>query len=267
MCLTPINLKKETWKQKLGDTYHMQQVPCGRCLECLKLRVNSWYVRLMNEKDHSDSAYFVTYTYDEENLPFTENGLMEINYKDHQDFMKRLRKNHQKTIKYFTVGEYGEKTFRPHFHSIIFNANPKIIEETWNKGNVHVGDVRSESVYYTLKYALKRATKIKKSDPWDDRSLEKALMSKGLGKNLITPQMIKHYKDDVSRPITMLGNKKLPLPRYYRDKLFTNKEKLLRNTLLLPFNEQRYDKIADPLFPQRVAKMYSDQEKKQKDTD
>ena len=50
MCLTPINLQKTTFKQKLNDTYFLQQVPCGKCLECRKLRVNSWFVRLLNEK-------------------------------------------------------------------------------------------------------------------------------------------------------------------------------------------------------------------------
>ena len=70
MCLTPINLKKETFTQKLRDTYHMQQVPCGRCLECLKARVNSWFIRLLNEKNNSSTAWFITLTYDDNNLSF-----------------------------------------------------------------------------------------------------------------------------------------------------------------------------------------------------
>jgi hypothetical protein len=268
MCITPINLKKETWTQKLQDTYHMQQVPCGRCVECLKLRVNSWYIRLMHEKKKSDSALFVTYTYADSDIPYSENGLMEINYKDHQDYVKRLRKHHKgKPIKYFTVGEYGEKTNRPHFHSIIFNTTPEAIEKSWTKGHIHVGTVQDQSVYYTLKYALKRAGKINKSDPWDDRSLEKALMSRGLGQNFLTDNMVKYYKDDPSRPITLPGNKKLPLPRYYRDKVFTTKEKAIRNKLLAPHMEKRVDVISDPLFPQRVQKIYSDIQKKIRETD
>jgi len=65
----------------------------------------------------------------------------------------------------------------------------------------------------------------------------------------------------------MLGNKKLPLPRYYRDKLFTDAQKMARNKLLLPHNEKRYDKVSNPLFPQRVDKMYSDQKKNNEETD
>jgi len=270
MCLTPINLKKETWKAKLNDTYHMQQVPCGKCLECLKARVNSWFVRIQNEKDSATSAYFVTLTYDDCNLSYSDNGNMCLNYRDTQLFWKALRDINGKStkIKYFLVGEYGSKTYRPHYHAIVFNVtDPDFFTKAWKYGNVHVGKVSPASTYYTLKYALKRAKKIHKKDPFDDRTIEKALMSKGIGLNFLTEDMVAYYKEDVSRPVTMIGNKKLPLPRYYRDKLFTDKEKLLRNKLLIPHNEKRIDKIADPLFPQRVNKMYTDEEKKIKKTD
>jgi len=269
MCITPINLKKETWKQKLSDTYMMQQVPCGRCIECRKLRVNSWFVRLQNEKDHSSSAHFVTLTYDDENLPYTENGIMGLNYKDTQDMWKHIRKyTPYKNPKYFLVGEYGEQTHRPHYHALVYNVDdPEIIQKAWKKGQIHVGEVNEATTFYTLKYALKSAGKIKKSDPWDDRTLEKALMSKGLGKNYLTSEMIKYHKDDVERGVKMLGNVNLPLPRYYRDKLFDQKDKQLRNFKMQHLNDDRFDTTSDKLFPQRVQKMYADQEKKQKKTD
>lgn len=269
MCLTPINLKKEKVIQKLKDTYHMQQVPCGRCLECLKLRVNSWYVRLLNEKNNSENALFITLTYDDDNLPFSDNGLMSLDYTHTQLFWKRVRKNHPKghtPIRYFLVGEYGSKTHRPHYHAIVFNANPEIIEKQWIYGSVHIGKVQEGSIHYTLKYALKRATKWKKSES-DDRFLEKALMSRGLGLNFLSENMVQYYQEDVSRPVTLLGGQKLPLPRYYRDKIFTDAQKSARNKLLLPHNEIRHDKISDKLFPQRVEKMYQDSEKKINKTD
>lgn len=267
MCITPINLKKTTWKEKLQNTYHMQQVPCGKCLECLKLRVNSWYVRLMSQKDVSESALFITLTYDDEHLPFSDNGSMQLNYPDTQLFWKALRKRNKsktiKPIKYFLVGEYGSKTHRPHYHAIVFNViNPDDIVELWTKGNVHIGKMEEASTYYTLKYALKRAVKIKKSDPWDDRSIEKALMSRGLGLNFLTDDMVAYYQEDVSRPVTMLGNRKLPLPRYYRDKLFTDKQKLQRNLKLLPLADKRYEKTSNKLYPQKVAKAMQDATKK-----
>lgn len=266
MCLTPINLQKETWKQKLSDTYHMQEVPCGRCVECMRQRINSWHLRLSNQLKVSTNANFITYTYDDAELPFSENGLMTLWVKDHQDFMKRLRKRSNIPIKYFTSGEYGEITNRPHYHSIIFNADPGDIQESWTKGQIHVGQVTDASIRYCLKYALKRATKWKKSDD-DDRVPEKALMSRGLGLNYLTPEMIQYHKDDVTRPSRVNGTT-VPLARYYRDKIFTDSEKLARNKIITrEYNPERFEKISSKLFPQRVQKIISDTEKKLADTD
>lgn len=286
MCITPINLKKETYTQKLRDSYHMQQVPCGRCIECIKLRVNSWYVRLKNEQKNATSSYFITLTYDTDSIPIDPiNGYETLRYSDLQKYFKdirnsyRIRVKDEKTnrtrwdysqvpkLRYFAVGEYGSQTNRPHYHIIGFNFKIEDIQR-WKYGHVHVGKVEDKSIYYTLKYALKRAGKIHKRDADDTRVIEKALMSQGLGKDLLTPEMIKYYKDDPSRPITMLGDKKLPLPRYYRDKLFTEAEKLERNKLLTPITQDKiYERTADPLWPQKVKKTYADQDKKNKKTD
>jgi hypothetical protein len=258
MCLTPINLKKETLKQKFNDSYHMQQVPCGRCLECRKLRVNSWYVRLSEEKSVSESAYFVTFTYDDDHIPFSDNGLMSLHYLDFQRFCRYIRRRNRSDlkIKYFCVGEYGTVTSRPHYHAIIFNvSDPQLIVDTWKHGHVHIGKVQDASIFYTLKYALKGSWTPKR-DPDDDRKPEKALMSKGLGLSYLTPQMVKYLTDDVSRPVTMLGNKKVGIPRYYRDKIFTEHQKKVRVKALEPYMDKRYDQISDPLFPQRVERMY-----------
>jgi len=94
-------------------------------------------------------------------------------------------------------------------------------------------------------------------------------MSKGLGINYLTPEMIQYFKDDVSRGVTYLGGKKLPLPRYYRDRIFTDSEKIRRNKLILSNNflDKRYEQISSPLFPQRVKKMYELNEKKLQKTD
>lgn len=270
MCLAPINLKKTTFKQKIQDDYFLQQVPCGRCLECRKLRVNSWFVRLNNQKDLSTSAKFITFTFEDCNIPYSDNGLMSLHYGIFQRFVKRLRKIDQgsKSIKYFAVGEYGEKFFRPHFHAIMFNINDiNNVQKAWNLGHIHVGDVSEASIYYTLKYALKKSFQPKDKDSDDDRKPEKALMSKGLGIDFLTPQMIKHFKEDPTRSVTLLGNKKIGLPRYYRDKIFTDSEKLQRNKGLEKYVNLRYEQISDPLFPQRVKKMYKDKQKQLQKTD
>lgn len=281
MCLTPINLKKETFMQKLRDTYHMQEVPCGRCLECMRQRVDSWHLRLSNQLKSSKSAYFVTLTYEDLYLPFSENGLMSLSVPDFQKFMKRCRKERSKrlkklkdkgvsepAVKYFTALEYGEITARPHFHSILFNMPIDIIEQSWKHGHIHVGQVTDASIRYTLKYALKRAGKWKKSsDNDDDRIPEKALMSRGIGLDYLTDEMIQYHKNDLTRPSRVNGTT-VPLARYYRDKIFTDAEKLARNKLIQKeTNTERFETISSPFFPQRVEKMYRDSEKKLKETD
>ena len=92
-------------------------------------------------------------------------------------------------------------------------------------------------------------------------------MSRGLGLSFLTDDMVKYYQMDVGRPVTLLDGQKLPLPRYYRDRLFSDKQKLVRNRKLIKYTEKRYDKISDPLFPQRVQKMLQDTERKIKKTD
>ena len=174
-------------------------------------RLNSWFVRLLSELDHCYSAHFVTFTY--ANSPGTEDGEETLNYKDVQKFFKRLRHSQDRKIKYFCVGEYGEKSGRPHYHAIIFNVEDvNQFQKCWKHGHVHVGTVQEESIYYTLKYTLKRGVKWGKKDSIT-RYQEKALMSKGLGLGYLTENMIRYFKSDVSRPITLKDNKKLPLPR------------------------------------------------------
>ena len=199
MCLTPVQLKKESLQQQIMDSYKMQQVPCGTCLECRKQRVNSWFVRLKSHMKDVKSAYFVTLTYDDDTLPISDDWIPTLNYKDFQKFVKNLRYTTDNKISYFCVGEYGSKTQRPHYHAIIFNAKDTDIVNTWKLGFAHIGTVTDKSLYYTLKYTLKRTFDDKKRT---DRLPEKALMSKGIGINFLTPQMVKHYNDDVSRPIT-----------------------------------------------------------------
>ena len=153
-------------------------VPCGRCPSCLKRRQSGWIFRLEQELKVSRSAHFITLTYDDENLKCSPHGLLTLDKKDHQLFMKRLRdkinfdiaktygttkklaNQFAPTLRYYSCGEYGETTLRPHYHSIIFNLpsyylepdkiDTKIkktelsrLEKIWGKGSIHVGDVNA----------------------------------------------------------------------------------------------------------------------------
>lgn len=254
MCYAPVQLKKTPKTLRHQREYRMLKVPCGKCLECKMRRVKSWHVRLMAELKNSTSAHFVTITYDEENIPYSANGLMTLDYTDFQKLMKRIRKSHNgKKIKYYTVGEYGANYARPHFHAIIFNVDIHNLVNNWHHGFVHVGTVTEASIYYTLKYISKGAIQDKvNTDPDDDRQPEKALMSKGIGLEYITEATTRYHKQDVSRPITMLGGQKVALPRYYRDKIFTEGEKIKRTYMFNEYIDEQFNKQLDPLYLQRI---------------
>lgn len=154
-------------------------VPCGKCPNCVKRRVSWWSFRLMEEDKHALSSHFVTLTYDTSTVHITRKGYMSIVKRDVQLFFKRLRKLNPLKIKYYAVGEYGGKTFRPHYHAILFNCEISTIQKAWNQGQVHYGTVTGASVGYCLKYMSKKGRIPMHKN--DDRNPEFGLMSKGWG--------------------------------------------------------------------------------------
>lgn len=201
-------------------------VPCGRCPPCRQRRINSWVFRMMEEDKVSSSSYFVTLTYDTNNVPMSDHGYMTLCKKDFQDFMKRLRWNTcVRGIKYFACGEYGSTNYRPHYHAILFNVpDPDAIVTAWGKGDVHVGLVSSDSIAYTLKYMDKPPAK-GRIFYRDDRVREFPLMSKGLGKSYLTDAMVKYHRADFDRLYcTKPGGFKIALPRYYKERIFSSDE-------------------------------------------
>jgi hypothetical protein len=186
--------------------------------------------RLVKEGERSNSALFITLTYDTDYVPITSNGFMNLNLQDLQKFFKRLRKRTNEKIKYYAVGEYGSNKKRPHYHIILFNANKDHIIDSWtidNKpiGSVHIGDVSTASIGYTLKY-MSKESKIPMHKN-DDRKKEFAVMSKGLGKHYLSEKMIKWHKNDLLNRmyVPIEDGKKIAMPRYYKDKIYTEEEK------------------------------------------
>lgn len=222
-------------------------VPCGRCLHCIKRRTNAWVFRLMQEDKVSEFSHFVTLTYDTDHVPITKNGFMtlvktvkHINTKGNlvdiphelsfQSFMKRLRKYESRKLRYYAVGEYGGTTARPHYHAIIFNVeNPDNYLRAWMRdgksiGTIHVGDVSGDSIGYTAGYIQKG--KIVPAHSRDDRLQEFSLMSKGLGKNYLSDEVKTYHKSNYKNNfLTLEGGVKIPMPKYYRDKIFNDDEK------------------------------------------
>ena len=241
-CITPF-YKKEKFR---GESIPF---PCGKCPPCKKRRTSGWSFRLMKEEERSKSALFVTLTYDTQYVPITRNGYMTLDLKDLQKFFKRLRKLENEKLKYYAVGEYGSTKKRPHYHIILFNANRDNIPRAWalnNKsiGNYHIGNVSDASVGYTLKYMSKNSQIPMHKN--DDRKKEFSVMSKGLGSNYLTPQMINWHKIQLEERmyVPIKDGKKIAMPRYFKDKMYTEDEKDKINKYMGKIIEQKHLEIS-----------------------
>lgn len=100
-------------------------VPCGHCLLCKHSRQVELIARAnMESQMYETPAFWFTLTYAPRFLPPHGN----LQYKDVQDFFKRLRikwtrQGLQHNIRYLVAGEYGSRTGRAHYHCILWN-NP-----------------------------------------------------------------------------------------------------------------------------------------------
>lgn len=149
------------------------KVPCGKCVGCRLERSRQWAVRCVAEaRMHGEDNMFLTLTYSDDNLP-PNNSLFP---RDLTLFWKRLRKKYGAGIKYFSCGEYGDQTERPHYHACIFgfrfpDLDIKVINENgypvsvihsdslddlWGLGHTSVGDVTFESAAYVARYCMKK---------------------------------------------------------------------------------------------------------------
>lgn len=212
-------------------------LPCGRCPDCLGRRVSGWSYRLLLTERFCKSSHFVTLTYDNEHVPKSSRKFLTLCKRDVQLYFKRLRKrvsvlDPEAKIKYYAAGEYGSLNWRPHYHLILFNADKLSIEKAWCDeqgrpiGTVDIGTVTGASVGYTLKYITK--PKRVPCHRNDDRLPEFALMSKGLGVEYVTDQMKAYHKADLFNRmfVTTADGKKVSMPRYYKDKIYTKGERL-----------------------------------------
>jgi len=192
-------------------------VPCGKCPFCLATKRSDWALRLHYEGRCHLTKKFVTLTYADCHLHF-KNGTAQLDKRDVQLWLKRVRRTGAK-VRYFAVGEYGSKTYRPHYHVLLFGeCSDDVIRDSWPLGHVHIGTVTDASVMYCLGYIVNgKGWKMshKRVAPF-------SLMSRrpGLGANYLSPAMIEWHKSD-RKNYAILHGQKRHLPRYYKCKIFS----------------------------------------------
>lgn len=79
------------------------------------------------------------------------------------------------------------------------------------------------------------------------RTPEFALISKGIGKSYLTPQMVDwHKKQTATRVyVTSDGNKKTGLPRYFKDKIYNTEDKRKINIARLDREHKKAKQVTD----------------------
>lgn len=214
-----------TFKFRDGFADMPVEVPCGQCIGCRIGRARAWAMRCMHEATLHERNCFLTLTYREN--PGT------LRLSDLQKFMKRLRKEVKEPLRYFAVGEYGERLGRPHYHLLLFGYDfedkyywcgsglsrqyrSDLLERIWTLGNSTVGSVTSASAQYVSQYCVKVVTGQKASDHYKGRAPEFAVMSRrpGIGKGWIDQYEKAVFPRDF---VVVPGGRKVPVPRYYLD--------------------------------------------------
>lgn len=145
------------------------RVPCGQCIGCRLERSRQWAVRCMHEASLHDENCFLTLTYDDDHLP--PGGSLDP--RAFVLFMKRLRRRTGADFRYYQVGEYGERTYRPHHHCCLFGFDFRdktpwttrggfpvwrspLLESLWPQGLSEIGSVTFESAAYVARYIMKK---------------------------------------------------------------------------------------------------------------
>lgn len=231
-CLKPI---------KVNDQYFN----CGHCMNCRINYTQQWSLRLIYELSKSDSASFLTLTYNNENLP-ADYGLHK---KDVQDFMKRLRINMKREfhefapkLKYYFCGEYGGLTQRPHYHAIVFNLDcysdkhRELCAKSWDKcepwffdksrgRQSAIQEVTPDDINYVTGYIQKKLSGEAGREAYGNNQPPFSLCSHGLGLDFC----LQNSERLTLNGWTYFKGHKIGLPKYFADKLEIKRSEYLHS--------------------------------------
>lgn len=208
---------------------------CGQCLSCRINQAREWTCRILLEALAHESSLFVTLTYTDDFLPCRGS----LDKRGLQNYLKRLR-NRIGKFRYFGIGEYGDRTLRPHYHLILFGVDiskkDKIIDAWMFQkvpiGMVHFGECNIFSARYIAGYTTSKVTKYHNDDIailLKNKEKEFMLSSRAEGNgvgvlglekmaNSILNQQINLSKVGIIRTIK-IGGKEFALGRYLTRKL------------------------------------------------
>lgn len=224
-------------------SYDYITIPCGQCLECRFQYARQWADRCILELQSHPSSYFLTLTYDNQHIEHLKNadGALSLKKRDLQLFHKKLNRylslksGGYSNFRYFACGEYGDNTFRPHYHDIVFGLvlddlvfyrrselghiyyNSPFLEKVWGYGHVIVGEVTWESCAYTARYVTKKQKGFSKN-LYEKLGVEPEFLIMSRRPGIAREYYDTHpdlYDFDCIHVSTSNGGRRVNLPRYF----------------------------------------------------
>lgn len=219
-------------------------VPCGQCLPCRINKRRVWTARqVLESQAHSDNS-FLTLTYDQENLPADGS----VDPRHLQLFLKRFRRRIEpRRLRFVAIGEYGDESWRPHYHASLFGVSTLDVERVraaWPFGHVMLAEFNEHTAQYVSGYVIKKMTskedpRLKGLHPEFPRYSNRP----GIGATAIQ-QIAEQLKDVDLKEVPnklLMGRKSLPLGRYLHSKL---KKELLTDEQIEEVKQQWVDEQA-----------------------
>lgn len=245
------------------DPYAWERVDlkCRNCIGCRGDRARDISLRASHEARMASASCFLTLTYDRRSLPVISSTLTaegqrqalerpvtvqpyggSLRRRDVELFVKRLRKHldshYGVSVRAYIVGEYGERTQRPHYHALLWGFDfehdrkregsshggypmwsSKLLDELWGQGMCRINEMGQEVAQYAAKYALKSLGVKHELRRLRDGSIvevEPPFDSLPHGKALGVPFLDRYWSDVFPRGLVVLrGGVELPAPLAY----------------------------------------------------
>ena len=237
--LPPVIGRDEYGREIYDNRILKVEIPCGQCIECRKQKAAEWRARINEEIQVHKYNYFVTLTFDPEQLEklnkdIKEDRLNLIATKAVRRHLERWRKDYKTSLKHWYITELGhEGTERIHLHGIIFSdialtfgdkdQNNMCSWSYWKYGKIFVGDyVNNKTANYIVKYMTKIDT--------DHKGFNGLILcSPGIGKNWIEKHKndptYKYIPNNTRSDYRLNNGAKTRLPKYYRNHLLNEEER------------------------------------------
>lgn len=234
----PIRKKHKLWtpdRPKYVD-HGLVTVGCGWCIGCRAEQGRQWAVRMYHESQLHKHSWFLTLTYDNLHLP--KNGSLVP--KDLSRFIKDLRKHlPPKSVRWFGCGEYGETTFRPHYHAVLYGPDfldrvsgparqgyptwrSETLDDIWGKGLIDLTSLNFGACAYVGGYVTKKLMRpdTEYYERVNPRTGETVRVAQEFSRCSLRPAIgkewiVKWWRDVYPRDVVTIEGKQSSPPRYY----------------------------------------------------